>query len=177
MASGTHAGTNYALMTTPRVGTWPNAAQSRNARVYCMSDECFADSTGTAGSHFYLGRLPAGAVPLISVIWPIDSDTFGESDNWAANATGQLGIVKTITDKGDTIIADEDLFGDVADLNAGAGLPQVIEPCPDGSIYTSTLDFALRQEMIPVMLTAVNQAVSTEGVALKMLYTHGGRTY
>ena len=173
----TYGGTNYTLMATPRIGTWPVAAQSRSARVYCMSDECFATDTGTAGSHFYLGGLPTGAVPLISVIWPIDSDTFGESADWAANATGQLGILATITDKGDTIIADPDLFGDVTDLNAGAGLPQVIEPCPDGTIYTSTLDFALRQAVTPVMLTADNQAVSTEGLALKMLYTHGGRTY
>jgi hypothetical protein len=174
MATYTYGGTNYTLMATPMVGTWPFAAQSRNAKVYCMSDECFATSTGTAGSHFYLGGLPAGAVPLVSVIWPIDSDTYGEGDNWAAAATGQLGILATTG--ADAIAADPDLFGDVTDLNASA-LPRVIEPCPDGTIYTSTLDFALRQAVTPVMLTADNQAVSTEGVALKMLYTHGGRTY
>lgn len=173
----TYGGTNYTLMAAPRVGTWPFAAQSRSARVYCMSDECYATGTGTAGSHFYLGGLPAGAVPLISVLWPIDSSDLSlGGDNWAGAATGQLGILATVTDKGDTIIADPDLFGDVDDLNASA-LPRVIEPCPDGTIYTSTLDFALRQAVTPVMLTAADQAIITEGVALKILYTHGGRTY
>lgn len=174
MATASYAGTNYALMATPRVGTWPLAAQSRNARVYCMSDECYATGTGTAGSHFYLGGLPAGAVPLISIIWPIDTASYGEGDNWAAGATGQLGILATTGLN--PVAADADLFGDVTDLNASA-LPQVIEPCPDGTIYTSTLDFALRQAVTPVLLTATDQCVITEGVALKMLYTHGGRTY
>ena len=168
-------GTNYALMATPRIGTWPNAAQSRSARVYCMSDECYSTDTAESGSHFYCGKLPAGVVPLISVVWPIDTDTFGEGDPTAAGATGQLGILATITDKGDTIAADIDLFGDIAALTTGT--PQVIEPCPDATIYTTTLDFALRQETIPVMTSGTADIVSTEGIALKILYTHGGRTY
>jgi len=172
MASGTHAGTIYALKATPRIGTWPVAAGC-NDKVYIMADECYADSTGTAGSHFYFGGLPAGAMPLISVIWPIDStDMSVGGDNWAGAATGQLGLL-ALTGLV-TRTADPDLFGDVADLNASA-LPRVFEPCPDATIYTSTLDMSLRTAVTPVLLTAADQAIDTEGLALKMLYTMGNR--
>ena len=163
MATAEFNGTNYALRATPVVGTWPRAAYS-NDRVYCMSEECFATSTGTAGSTLNAGGLPRGANVLLSVIWPIDSDTYGEGDAWAAAATGQLGITGS----------DVDLFGDVAALTTAT--PQVIEPVPDGTTYTSTLDMALVNETTPTMLTAAQQVVDTEGIALKMLYTMGGRT-
>ena len=83
---------------------------------------------------------------------------------WAAAATGQLGITGT----------DIDLFGDVAALTTAT--PQVIEPVPDGTTHTSTLDMALQNETSPSMLTAAQQVVDTEGIAVKMLYTMGGRT-
>lgn len=170
----TYDGTNYTLTATPRIGTWPNAAQSRSARVYCMSDECYATGAGAAGSHLYFGGLPAGAVPLISILWPIDSDAVYDGADTATNAvTGELGILATTG--ANARAADIDLFGDITALNVAA--TQVIEPGPDGTIYTSTLDFALREAVTPVMTTGAAAVADTEGVALKMLYTHGGRTY
>ncbi len=164
MASAAFSGTNFALRTTPVVGTWPRAAHS-NDRVYCMSDECFATSTGTTGSNLDTGILPRGANVLLTVIWPIDSDSPEDGGN-AMNAavTGQLGITGS----------DIDLFGDVAVLTTAT--PQVIEPGPDGTLYTSTLDFALQDETSPSMLTAAQSIVDTEGIAVKILYTRGGRT-
>lgn len=163
MATGEFNGTIFALRTAPAIGTWPKAIYSGD-RVYCMSDECFATSTGTAGSNLDVGGLPRGANVLLTVIWPIDSDTFGEGDAWAAAATGKLGITG----------GDIDLFGDVAILTTAT--PQVIEPIPDGTLHTSTLDMALQDETVPSMLTADQQVVDTEGIAVKMLYTLGGRT-
>jgi len=174
MATATYAGTNYALKVTQKVGTWPVAAHCNSARVYCMSDECYADGIGTVGSHFYFNKIPAGSVPLISVIWPIDSDDVSVGgDAMAAAVTGQLGILAVTG--ANALAADPDLFGDVAALTTAT--PQVIEPCPDGIIYTTTLDFALTTEKTPVMLTAAQSTADTEGVALKMLYTMGGRTF
>ena len=173
MATANFTSTNAALRIATTMSTWPNAEKS-NAKVYCMSDECFATSTGTAGSTLYNGGLPRGANVLLSVIWPIDTATFGTGDAMNAAVTGQLGTVAVITDKGDTVTADVDLFGDVAALTTAT--PQVIEPGPDGTIYTTTLDFALQHETVPVMLTAAQSIVDTEGIAVKMLYTMGGRT-
>ena len=173
MATASFNGTNYALRITPEIGTWPRA-HSSNARVYCMSDECFSTSTATTGSHLSLGVLPSGANVLLTVVWPIDSDTYGTGDPTNAAVTGELGLVATITDKGDTVAADPNLFGDITALTTGT--PQVIEPGPDGTIYTTTLDMALRQESTPVFLTASQSIVDTEGIAVKMLYTMGGRT-
>ena len=173
MASASFGGTNYALKNTPRVGTWPIASRCDD-RVYCMSDECFSTSTATTGSHLYCGILPRGANVLCTVVWPIDSDTFGTGDATNAAVTGQLGLLVEITDKGDTVTADPDLFGDIAALTTGT--PQVIEPGPDGTIHTTTLDMPLRRESTPVFLTADQSIVDTEGIAVKMLYTMGGRT-
>lgn len=173
MATASFGGTNYTLKNTPVIGTWPIASES-NDRVYCMSDECFSTSTASAGSHLYNGILPRGANVLLTVVWPIDSDTFGEGDATAAAVTGQLGLLVEITEKGDTVTADPDLFGDITALNVAT--PQVIEPVPDGTIHTTTLDMALRRPSTPVMLTAAQNIVDTEGIAVKMLYTMGGRT-
>ena len=174
MATASFAGTNYALKATPRVGTWPVAAECNSARVYCMSDECYSTSTATAGSKLYLGGLPAGAVVLMSVIWPVDSDNVaGGGDGTAAATTASLGTL-AITGP-NARVADPDLFGDVTTL--ATATPQVIEPCPDGTIYTTTLDFALREAVTPILLTVANDIVATEGVALKILYTMGGREH
>jgi len=173
MATAAFSGTNYAKRVATTMSTWPIASKC-NDKVYCMSDECYATSVGTVGSTMYVGGLPRGANVLLSIIWPIDTATFGEGDANAAAITGQLGIVASKTDKGDSITADPDLFGDVGALTTAT--PQVIEPVPDGTIYTSTLDFALKHETSPVMLTAAQSTASTEGIAVKMLYTMGGRT-
>ena len=141
MASASFAGTNYALKATPKVGTWPNAAAC-NAELYCLSEEVYATAlVGDAGSILYMGLLPVGAIVQFSVVWPIDSDeVFDGAAAMNAAVTGELGT-----------IADPDLFGDVTALNVAA--TQVIEPVPDGTTYTSTLDFALREETTVVFLT------------------------
>jgi len=173
MATGAFTSTNAALRVATTMSTWPNGSKD-NGKVYCMSDECYATSTGTAGSTMYAGGLPRGANVLFSVIWPIDTATYGEGDAMTAGATGQLGTVASTNAYGDAIAADPDLFGDVAALTTAT--PQVIEPCPDGTIYTTTLDMALQHETTPVMLTATQNVINTEGIALKILYTMGGRT-
>ena len=166
MPTASYAGTNYALQAAPKVGTWPNAAAS-NGQLYCLSDECFASGGDLlADSRLYVGILPVGAVVQFSIIWPIDTATFGEGDNWTVGtAKGSLGIT-----------GDTDLFGDVTDLNATA-TPQVIEPKPDGTTYTSTLDFALRTETTVFFTTDTAALTATEGIAVKILYTMAGRTY
>ena len=165
MATGTAYGTNYALKAAPRVGTWPNAAIC-NSELYCLSEEAYSTAAGDAGSFIYLGKLPAGAVVQFCVVWPIDTATYGEGDNaTAAGLTMEIGTS-----------SDPDLFGDVTDLNASA-LPQVIGVCPDGTTYTTTLDFALRSETTVLAKTGGAALTTTEGIAIKIFYTMAGRTY
>jgi hypothetical protein len=165
MATGTAHGTNYALMAAPRVGTWPSAAIC-NAELYCLSEECYASGAALdAGSIMYIGKLPAGAVVHFSVVWPIDTATYGEGDDMTNAVTMEIGT-----------LTDADLFGDVTDLNATA-TPQVIGVCPDGTTYTTTLDFALRSETTVIATTGGAALTATEGIAIKMFYTMAGRTY
>ena len=165
MATGTAYGTNYALKNTPRVGTWPNAAAC-NSELYCLSEECYPSGDIDDESLLYMGKLPPGAIVQFSVVWPIDSDAiYDGADNWTNACTGELGIS-----------GDVDLFGDITALNVAAA--QVIAPCPDAAtIYTTTLDFALRAETDVILLINDANLTATEGVALKMFYTMAGRTY
>jgi len=164
MATASFAGTNYALQATPLVGTMPNSAASRG-EVYCLSDECYASGAALdSGSTMYVGKLPAGAIVLFSVVWPIDTATYGEGDAMTNACTGELGIS-----------GDADLFGDITDMNATA-TPQVIEPVPDGTTYTTTLDMALTSEQDVILTIGGAALTATEGVAVKIFYTMAGQT-
>lgn len=164
MATATFSGTNNALRTAPAVGTFPNAAGSAG-EVYCLSEECFASGSDLdSGSTMNMGKLPVGAVVLFSVVWPIDTATFGEGDAMTNACTGEVGIT-----------GDADLFGDFTDMNASA-LPQVIEPVPDGTNRTSTLDMALTEESTVIITIGGAALTATEGVALKVFYTMAGQT-
>lgn len=158
MATATFNGTNYALKASPAVGTYPDGKLTAG-NVYCMSEECYASGTDLdAGSTLNLGKLPKGAVVLYSVIWPIDTATFGAPDAMTNAVTGSLGI------SGDT-----NLFGAVGALNSAT--PQVIAPSPDGTTYTTTLTNALAADVDVILTTADQALTATEGVAIKMFYT------
>jgi hypothetical protein len=165
MATATYHGTNYALKAAPLIGTWPNAA-SCNAPLYCMSEEVYATaSVGDSGSILYVGILPVGAIVQFSMVWPIDSTDMSVGGDAMTNAvTGELGT-----------LTDPDLFGDITTLGTTA-TPQVIEPCPDGTIYTTTLDFALVEETTVIFKTGGAALVNTEGIAIKIFYTMAGKT-
>ncbi len=164
MATASFGGTNYTLKATPKIGTWPNAAAC-NAPLYCLSEEVFASGAALdSGSLFYVGILPVGAIVQFSIVWPIDTATYGEGDAMTNACTGQLGIS-----------GDADLFGDITDMNASA-TPQVIEPVPDGTTYTSTLDMALTAETTVILTIGGAALTATEGVAVKIFYTMAGQT-
>ena len=164
MATAEFSGTNHALKATQLIGSFPYAAAS-NSEVYCLSEECFASGSDLdSGSTMNMGLLPVGAVVLFSVVWPIDTATFGTGDAMSNACTGEVGIS-----------GDADLFGDITDMNASA-LPQVIEPGPDGTTYTTTLDFALTEEKTVIITIGGAALTATEGIALKMFYTMAGQT-
>jgi len=164
MATAAFSGTNYALKAAPLVGTWPNAAAC-NSEVYCLSEECYASGAALdSGSTMNMGYLPVGAVVLFTVVWPIDTATFGEGDAMTNACTGTIGIS-----------GDVDLFGDITDMNATA-TPQVLEPVPDGTTYTTTLDMALTSTQAVIITIGGAALTATEGVAMKMFYTMAGKT-
>lgn len=164
MATYSYAGTNYALMAAPKVGTWPNAAAC-NDQLYCLSDEVYFGAACDNESLYYVGILPVGAVVQFSVIWPTTAATFGAPTTLSGATTFEMGTA-----------TDANLFGAITAMNASA-LPQVIEPIPDGTIYTTTLDFALRTETTVVLISAAANQTATEGLVVKILYTMAGRTY
>ena len=164
MATASFNGTNYALKVTPLIGTWPNAAAC-NAPVYCLSEQCVASGSDLdSGSLMFLGKLPVGAIVLFSVVWPTTTATFGTGTGMTNACTGELGIS-----------GDADLFGDITDMNATA-TPQVIEPGPDGTTFTSTLDMAMTAETDVILTIGGAALTAAEGVVVKIFYTMAGQT-
>lgn len=161
MATGTYAGTNYTLQTSPAVGTIPRAATTGGI-VYCSMDRCVAaTATGlTLGSTFLVGKLPKGAVVLFSIVWPIATATYDAPDATTGATTGTLGV------SGDT-----DLFGDVSTL--GSATPQVVIPKPDGTTYTNTLK-PLAADTNVLFTSAAIDWTTAEGMAVMIFYTVAG---
>lgn len=155
---GTFTGTNFALKDAPKVATLV-AGKYSGGQVLCQTDICYASSTNLGeGSVMKVGKLPANAVVLYSIVYPIDTATYGAPDAMTNAVTGTLGI------SGDT-----DLFGDVAALNSAT--PQVIAPKPDGTTYTTPLTAELAADVDVIFTSASAELVATEGICVKIFYT------
>lgn len=158
MATGAFEGTNFALQDTPVVGTIPRAAYAGGI-VYCQSDDCFVTGTDLdAGSTFKIAKLPKGAAVLKTVIWAIDTATFGAPDAMTNAVTGVIGIT-----------GDTDLFGDVSALNATT--VQTVAPKPDGTTFTTLLTNGLQSAVDVFLTTAAAAVVATEGIHTEIYYT------
>ena len=156
-AAGTFNGTNYALQASPLAETLPNAKYS-GGQVFCSVDECYASGTSLgAGSVMKVGKLPAGAVVLYSIVYPIDTATHGAPDAMTNAVTGVLGIA-----------GDTNLFGTVTALNSAT--PQVVVPNPDGTTYTTNLTNGLKADVDVFLTTAGAELTATEGVCVKIFY-------
>lgn len=159
MATGTFEGTNFANQDAGLAGAFPNGKYS-GSTVHVSVDECYATGSDLdADSTMKVGKLPAGAVVLYSVVTPIDTATFGAPDAMTNAVTGSLGIA-----------GDTDLFGVVTDLNASA-VPQVVVPKPDGTTYTTSLTIALDSDVDVLFTTASAALTATEGVRVAIFYT------
>lgn len=159
MATATFTGTIFAKQDSPAIGTYPDAKLA-GGNVYCSIDEVYASGSDLdAGSTMKVGKLPKGAVVLYSIVYPIDTATYGAPDAMTNAVTGSLGI------SGDT-----DLFGAVTDLNASAS-PQVVIPKPDGTTYTTRLTSALAADVDVLFTTASQALTATEGICVAIFYT------
>jgi hypothetical protein len=165
MATATFTGELFGLQDSPAIGTYPKGKLA-GGNVYCSTDVCYASGTDLdAGSTMKVGKLPKGAVVLYSIVYPIDTATYGAPDAMTNAVTGSLGI------SGDT-----DLFGDVTDMNASA-TPQVVVPKPDGTTYViddnsgASFDVALEADVDVLFTTADAALTATEGVCVKIFYT------
>lgn len=155
--AGAFTGTNYALRATPAIGTLVDG-KFTSGNVCVSVDECYATGTNLGvGSTMLVGKLPAGAVPLFSIVYPIDTDTHGAPDGMTNAVTGTLGIS-----------GDPDLLGNVSQLNFPT--PQVVVPKPDGTTYATGLGFPLKADVDVFFTTTSAELVATEGICVKIFY-------
>ena len=157
MSAGSFTGTNYALQETPVMSTLP-AGKLVRGNVYCSTDICYATGSSLdTGSTLLVGKLPKGAIPLYTVIYPIDTATYGAPDAMTNAVTGTLGY------SGDT-----NALGDVSTLQVAT--PQVVAPIPDGTTLTSPL-IGLDEDEDIYLTTGGAALTATEGVCVKIFFT------
>lgn len=155
--AGAFTGTNYALRATPAIGTLVDG-KFTSGNVCVSVDECYATGTNLgAGSTMLVGKLPAGAVPLFTIVYPISTATHGAPVAMTNAVTGTLGIS-----------GDPDLFGNVASLKIPT--PQVVVPKPDGTTYATGLGFPLKEDVDVFFTSTAGELVATEGICVKIFY-------
>jgi len=97
MATGTHTGANYTVATATTTG--PDAylqANQMGNKVRCIEDIVTVGAAGDAGSILVLGKLPKGAIPILTAIKYIGSSTATLAIGSAAD-TDLLGVASAIT--------------------------------------------------------------------------------
>lgn len=158
MSKGTYEGDVYTLQDDNAVGTFPNARLA-GGNLYCSVDRVIA-ATGTGltlGSTMKLGKLPKSAVVQYSILYPIATATFDETDATTGATTGSIGTAD-----------DPDLFGTFTTL--GTKTPQILMPIPDGINITNRLD-PLEAAVDVILTSAAVDWTTAEGVCLMIFYT------
>lgn len=100
MATGTTYGTNYTIAMTPAPATFLDFAKW-GGKVRCSTEVYTSAAQIDLGSFIYVGTLPAGAVPLFSII--------STAAGLAGAVTGTIGSATTAA-----------LFGTFTSLNAAS---------------------------------------------------------
>lgn len=94
MATGTHTGTNYAVANAPTPATLLNAGQW-GGKVRVLEDKITVGAAADSGSILKVGKLPKGAIPLVTFLKYSGSATttfaIGSSDD-----TDMLGVFTAV---------------------------------------------------------------------------------
>ena len=94
MATGTHTGANYAVVSAPTPDTYLYASQWKG-KVRCLEDIVTVGAAGDAGSILKVGKLPKSCIPLFTLIKYSGSDTATLAIGSSAD-TDLLGVATAI---------------------------------------------------------------------------------
>jgi hypothetical protein len=100
MATGTTYGTNFTIALTAAPATFLDPGKW-GGKVRCCQEAYTSAAQVDSGSYIYVGKLPAGAVPLFAII--------ATAAGLAGAVTGTIGSIATPT-----------LFGTFTSLNAAS---------------------------------------------------------
>lgn len=154
-------GVNHTLQETPTIGTLPKGRIVKG-ELNCSTDWYYSpEGAETTGSIIYCGKLPKGAVVSHTVIFPIDTATYGTPDACTNAVTGTIGITNGTT-------SDADYLGTFTTL--GTVTPQTMYPKPDGTVHTTAAS-PLEYDADVYVTTAGATIPETEGFCVKVFYT------
>ena len=157
----TYYGVNSTLYATPVPETFVHSRLS-GSKTYCSTDWYFSPAGAeVAGSIVNCGKLPKGAVVSHTVIFPIDTASYGAADAMANAVTGTIGITDGTT-------SDADYLGTFTTL--GVVTPQTLYPTPDGTVH-ELASTPLTYDADVYVTTADATIAATEGFAIKVYYT------
>ena len=157
---GTFTSVNAAITASPTIKTF--IAAPLKGRIRVMKDQGFwSGALLGQNSTMAFGKLPVGAVPILTIIEPIAST--GVPTVTTNAITGTIGFLA-----GDTEAADLDALGTFTTLAAVA--PQLKTPTPDGTVYDGVTP--LREDrQVSVIFSGAIEGVAGEGINLTVLYT------
>lgn len=147
MATSSYYGANYTIIAnSPAIENLVSSTKwGGNVKVLSDNFTATAGDTGTAGSFLYIGKLPAGSIPLLVTIHSDGAITWTGTIGWSGN---------------------DDALGDFAAFS-GAG-SQLTGPGATESTTPLTQDTA-------VYITTATQAIASgDSISTQIFYTNGG---
>ena len=160
---GTYTSTNQVLKAAPVVGSLIDVALD-TSKMRIMKDQGFWTGSDLGqNSTMAFGTLPKGALPILTIIQPINSS--GVPTVTGNAITGTIGLLA-----GDSESADLDALGAFTTL-ADSGAPhQILSPTPDGTVYDSVTKLNERRQ-VSVIFSGAIEGVAGEGINLTVIYT------
>lgn len=161
-SAGAFTSTNRAIEAAP-TGQTLIAASLWRGKLRVMRDQCFWSGTSLGqNSTMAFGTLPKGAVPIMTIIQPINAS--GVPTVTTNAVTGTVGLLAGATES-----ADLDCLGTYTTLAAAGAAAQVLHPVPDGTVYKGITPLNEARQ-VSVKHTGAIEGVAGEGISLTIIY-------
>lgn len=161
--AGVFTSTNRAIEADPQISSFLKAAVN-TGKVRVLKDQCFwsGSDLGQNSTMAYM-TLPQGALPILTIIEPINSS--GVPTVTSNAITGTIGYLAGASES-----ADLDALGTFTTLAASNAPHQILSPTPDGTIYDSVTKLNERRQ-VSVIFSGAIEGVADEGINLTIIYT------
>ena len=160
-ALGTFTSTNRAIEAAPQISSFIKAALN-TGKIRALKDQCFwSGALLGQNSTMAFMTLPQGAVPILTIIEPINSS--GVPTVTGNAITGTIGFLAGTSED-----ADLDALGTFTTLATVTS--QKLTPTPDGTVYDGVTPLN-EERQVSVLLSGAIEGVAGEGINLTVLYT------
>lgn len=160
-SAGAFTSTNRAIEAAPTISTFIDVTLD-TSKLRVMKDRGFWSGSDLGqNSTMAFGTLPKGALPIMTIIEPINSS--GVPTVTTNAVTGTIGFLA-----GDTESADLDALGTFTTLATVTS--QKLTPTPDGTVYDGVTKLN-EDRQVSIVFSGAIEGVADEGINLTVIYT------